>query len=124
MPLPSLEKFLQSPMTNSYVRYKNLESYVRKSRRCIDGVMVLALDRANTKNKKRSGNIGKKLKYIRTGLYREFDHHMGELAKSYGYDGIYVENVINEFLLDKLPDMGYRIVDPDYSSSCFWKGIR
>lgn len=33
----TLEEFMVSPLRNAYVRYRNLESYVRKSRRIIEG---------------------------------------------------------------------------------------
>ncbi|MCH8326580.1 MAG: hypothetical protein IIB83_08510 [Bacteroidetes bacterium] len=102
---PSLEEFLNGVVKNQYVSFKSskgvmISSYVRKGPRYIKGVKYpKVLDRANTslaasKYQRQMMKTGTLM--AGTGAYREFDVHMTDLAKKYGYDGIYVENVLNE----------------------------
>src|ERR1041385_270650 len=117
----TIEEFLETAeMRNEYIRYKDIVAYVRKSLRLIDGERKRCLDRANTKNVRRQNNMESMAKFYRTGLYREFDDLMKRLAVEYGYDGVYVESVLNDFLPDVLVRYGYRLV-PDHDPPCyFW----
>lgn len=111
-PRLSLEQFLGSDLLrNDYVRYKSLTSYVRKSTRLIDGRRVRALDRANTNNR---------AAHRRSGIYHEFDDLMKTLAVQHSFDGVYVENVLSDFLPNKLREWGYRLVSGDSLTPCFW----
>lgn len=118
----TLEEFLQSPHKNHYIRFKTIEAYVRKGNRLINNTLYNTLDLANIKNTNRPDNIKYNHKRKRTGLLRQFDTHMKQLTAKYSYDGIYVENVVNEFLPQKLLDLNYQqLARQDESDPpCFW----
>ena len=126
----TLEQFLNSPTRNAWIVFKSsdghkLESYVRKGRRYINGKSYdLVLDRANTNltGAKALRQLGDGAYMARTGAYREFDQHMLELAKQYGFDAIFVEQVLNPCLPDVLVRYGYTRVSGLYSLS-FYKLI-
>jgi hypothetical protein len=121
MTLPSLEDFIRSDDRNTYVRYRSLVAYVRKSRRLIDDRRLYLLDLANIENRhRRIPNGETKAKYHRTGQFREFNNLLKQLTAKHGFDGVYVENVFNEFLPAKLLEYGYRLVDnPNDGPPCF-----
>lgn len=107
----TLEEFVETAwMRNAYIRYKDIEAYVRKSVRLIDGERKRCLDMGNVQNRKRQKNLNYATKHRRTGLFREFDDLMKKLAVEHGYDGVYVESVVNDFLPDVLVRYGYRLV--------------
>ena len=124
----TLEDFLDSPSRNAWVQFKSskghkLESYVRKGPRCIaDKLYAKVLDRANT-NLTGAKSLRKMMDHghfmAGTGAYREFDQHMFELAKQYGFDAIFVEQVLNPHLPDVLVRYGYTRVEGLYSLSFY-----
>jgi hypothetical protein len=120
MRYPSLEEFLRSSERQAFVRYKHLKSWMRKGWRLIDGQKKKTLERANTSSNRRPPRkIEIDPNHRSTGEYREFDTLMRTLAPQYGFDGVFVENVLNEFLPEKLLEYGYRrITDPPLQ--CFW----
>jgi hypothetical protein len=118
----TLEEFLLSDYRNQYISYKSLEVYVRKNKHYLNHKLVSSIDLANIKNLKRMDNIHYNPKRRRTGLLREFDTLMKDLATKYSYDGIYVENVINDFLPQKLKNLGYEQLGEEFPY-CFWYGI-
>lgn len=129
----TLEQFLNSPARNAWVVFKSsdghkLESYVRKGPRCLEGTSYdKVLDRANTNlvgakalKKLMASTPDGSVKYMaRTGAYREFDQHMLQLAKQYGFDAIFVEQVLNPHLPDVLVRYGYTRVEGLYSLSFY-----
>lgn len=126
---PSLEEFLNGMIKNQYVFFKSstgvvIASYVRKGPRYIKGVKYpKVLDRANTSlaaSKYQNKMMKTGIFMAGTGAYREFDKHMTTLAKKYGYDGIYVENVLNDSLLDVLIRYDYELL-PDSFPPSYWK---
>lgn len=118
----TVENFINSPLRNSYVRYKDLEIYLRKGPYYIDGIAYKnVFQRASTKNIRRSNNMVINPKIKRTGLYREFDDLMFKLAKENGFDGILVECVLNDFLGEKLLKMGYKKVNEGTGEHYFRK---
>lgn len=129
---PTLEQFLNSPDRNAWVVFKSsnghrLESYVRKGPRCLeDKSYAKVLDRANTNLtgakalKQMMASTPDGVKYMAgTGAYREFDQHMLELAKQYGFDAIFVEQVLNPHLPDVLVRYGYTRISGLYSLSFY-----
>src|SRR5882672_1139586 len=106
----ALEGFLRSGYRNEYVRYRDLRSYCRKGHRILDNRMRTTLERANTTNIHRSRNACWNLDYraSQTGQYREFDELMRRLGAEYGYEAIFIENVLNDFLPGVLRKWGYR----------------
>ncbi len=125
---PTLEQFLNSPDRNAWVVFKSsdghkLESYVRKGPRCLEGTPYdKVLDRANTnltgaKSLRRMMDCGHFM--AGTGAYREFDQHMLQLAKQYGFDAIFVEQVLNPHLPDVLVRYGYIRTSGLYSLSFY-----
>ncbi len=126
----TLEQFLNSPARNAWVVFKSsdghkLESYVRKGRRYIEGRSYdMVLDRANTNltGAKSLRQMVDRAYMAGTGAYREFDQHMLQLAKQYGFDAIYVEQVLNPHLPEVLVRYGYTRVSGLHSLS-FYKLI-
>ncbi len=123
----TLEQFLNSPAGNAWVVFKSsdghkLESYVRKGPRCLeDKLYDKVLDRANT-NLTGAKSLRQMIdkKYMAgTGAYREFDQHMLQLAKQYGFDAIFVEQVLNPHLPDVLVRYGYTRTSGLYSLSFY-----
>jgi hypothetical protein len=111
----SLEAFVLDPNSrNEYIVEFGLQSYYRKQQVFIEGKFYKVLCRANTTNPRRSSNIDINPKKKSTGRYRKLDNLTFELAKQYGYDGIYVESVLNEFLKTKLLDYGYSLIKNNY----------
>ncbi len=122
--IKTLEEFLaQSGVSNSYVRYKTASIYVKRGWAMIDGERKKALIRGKTDNSKRRSNIEINPKHKRTGLYREIDDMFVEAARKYGFDGVYVENVLNDFLPEVLVRYGYTRIDSEYGPPCFWKAV-
>jgi hypothetical protein len=121
--LPTLEEFIKSPYPkNSYVKYKTIDSYYRKGPVVIDGQRYSnVLTRANTTNKKRSRNVLFNENIKSTGLYRELDNLTMELAEKYGFDGVYIEGVLNEFLGKKLLEYGYKKVNDQHGADNYFK---
>ena len=116
---PTLEDFLTGPSHNMHVFFKSSKgigiiSYVRKGPRYINGVKFnKVIDRASTaltSNKLQMKMYKANDTMINSGAYREFDAHMLELAIKYGYDGIYVENVLNNKLTSVLIRYGYELI--------------
>ena len=124
---PTLEQFLNSPARNAWVMFKSsdghkLESYVRKGPRCLEGTeYAKVLDRANTNltGAKDLRQLGDRTYMARTGAYREFDQHMLQLAKQYGFDTIFIEQVLNPHLPDVLVRYGYTRTSGLYSLSFY-----
>lgn len=128
---PTLEDFLTGSFRNMYVLFKSskgigITSYVRKGPRYINGIKFdKVLDRANTSIK--NNKLQMKMHdandtMMNTGAYREFDAHMLNLAKKYGYDGIYVESVLNDKLNAVLIRYGYELL-PDINPPSYWKKL-
>lgn len=111
-----LEFFIKSKYNNQYIRYKDLETYYRKGARVIEGKPVTTLERANTNNlgnkKPKKDLVYKQKEYHRTGLYRELSDLTEKLAAEYGFEAVYVENILNPFLLDRLKAWGYKECQP------------
>jgi threonyl-tRNA synthetase len=119
----TLEEFVNSPLSNAYIKYKTIDSYFRKGRVAVDGKIYNVLTRANTSNRKRMSNITIATKPKSTGLYRELDELTFKLAKQYGYDGVYVESVLNDFLGEKLEQYGYKQVNQSYGAANYFKHV-
>lgn len=120
----TLDDFLaQDGVSNSYIRYKTAKIYVKRGFVMIDGQRKRALIRGKTDNLKRLNNIEINPKHKRTGLYREIDDMMTEAARKYGFDGVYVENVLNDFLPEVLERYGYTRIDPEWGPPSFWKSV-
>ena len=111
----TLEQFLSGPSRNEHVNYtstngRRLESYLRKPsiRLVFSEYYENVLDRAATYVKKEGGMV----RMVGSGAYREFDAKMRKLAHEHGFDGIYVEQVFNEYLPAVLTRYGYEQAGP------------
>jgi hypothetical protein len=120
----SLEDFLNGSLRDSYIRYKNIDCYFKKSTINIDGERYNALIISNVKNIKRSDNIQINPKKKRTGLYKEFSDYTEKLARDHGFDGIYVESIVNQFLPSWLERNGYVAVNIDRGTINYWKNLK
>ena len=131
MGLPSLEKFLQSNVPNGYIQFGDLHSYHRHGPAWIDNRGRRVITRANTTNRRRTWNYVVLDNPKSTGLYRALDMYTVELALKYGFEGIYVENVMNPFLKPKLLEYGYSVVNENDKITrafpevqCFYKSVQ
>lgn len=114
----TLDEFLDYPAFpfNHWIKFGTIESYLRKTIRVVNGQRVRSLDRANTSN---HGTM-------RKGLYREWDTLLRQKAVEYGFDGVYVELVVNLWLRKVLPRYGYSPIPNIYGDTevCFWWDAR
>jgi 3-deoxy-D-arabino-heptulosonate 7-phosphate (DAHP) synthase len=118
--LPTLREFLQSDIRNSYIQHHDLELYVRRGWRFIEGRRMTTLDIANVANTRRSDNLKINDQAGRTGQWQLLDQAAKSLVVEFGLDGIYIENVFNEFLPSKLLRDGYRLVSEQGMTPCFY----
>jgi hypothetical protein len=103
----TLEEFINSDLQSTYIKFRGSTSYYRKGRVAVDGtVYTKVLTRANTTNRKRADNVLKLAEPKATGFYRALDQLTAELALRHGFQGIYVEGVLNEFLPEVLERYG------------------
>lgn len=112
--MPTLEDFLNWNWPMSvYIQYKSMRVYMRKFAKNVDGRLYRkVLTVANIHNTDRSADYDTySAVHTRTGLFQEFEQHLRRVAIEYGYDGIYVELVHNEFLPDVLIRYGYKRVN-------------
>lgn len=117
----NLEEFMESPLRNCWIKYKNLSVYVRKGARIIKGERIKAIDIANMYSAKRASNLLRKTKVTSTGQYREFIALAKAMSEKHDFDGVYSENVVNEFLPDKLLELGFKKVDEGIlGAPCFY----
>lgn len=119
----TLEEFIESDLRNSHIKFRGIQSYYRKGPVAIDGEIKNVITRANTTNPKRWGNIASKEIPTRTGLYKALDDHTVDLAIKHGFDGVYVESVMNQFLHDVLIRYGYRQVNEHLGTDNYYKDV-
>lgn len=114
-------------MGNSWICFDNLTIYVRSHPVCVDNTLVKALTIANITNKNRASNVVilPKNKIKRTGEFATFLKFIEKTAKIRKFDGVYIENVLNDFLPSVLQRAGYKEVNvyPDLGAPCFWKQV-
>lgn len=125
----TLEEFMNNPtMRNENIKFQNLECYVRKGRRMLEGRVMTTLERAATKNVRRPSNMTVNPKMRPTGQYAAFGLKCEEQARLHGIDAIFVENVLNDFLPAVLLRQGYKKVpqnpEYDFGPPCFYKIVR
>jgi hypothetical protein len=111
----TLDEFLNRTRfpNNMWIEFETLRLYLRKTRRCIFDKKVLSLDVANFTNHGVNGQ----------GLYRTWDNMVKQKVPEYGFDGIYIENVLNPWLAEVLERYSYtRLEGPGnfINSYCFW----
>lgn len=113
MKYPTLRELLEinskRRVCSGFIGEFGLVSYYRKAVRYIDGDYVTVLEQANTLNPNKASNVIylPPESYVRTGNYEKLINHALTLAKQYGYYGLIVENVLNDFLPDVLVRYGF-----------------
>lgn len=115
---PTLEEFLLSPSRNAYFRTSvsgvAYTVYARKGPRLIDFArMNLVFDLANI----RSSKPGR-------GHFTGLMSMLSSILAKAGYDGIYVESVLNPGLCEWLRAHGFVQVNEHYFTSNFWRSLR
>lgn len=97
-----LERVIKMPKTNEWIVYGPFELYIRVGPRYIGTQKVKAIDLANfqipDEEERGKGHFSKLL------------NDVNELGKKYGYDGIYVESILNDDLVKILDKKGFKIV--------------
>ena len=65
----------------------------------IDDKIRNLIQLANDQNTRRETNMKPDIKYKSTGKFSALMNELEKLAKEHGYDGVYVESILNEFYL-------------------------
>lgn len=124
----TIEEFAAQPPGRPYsahVYYGKLQSWCHLSQRVIEGRQVRCIVRANTMSTRpgRGNNCTVDYNIKPTGEYKAFDNAMMLAAKKNGFDGVFIENVLNDFLLTKLVEYGYTRNNEYGGPPCFWKPV-
>lgn len=109
-----LAQVLKKDRANEWITYGPINLYIRVGLRLIDGKKVKAMDLANF------GIANEKLKG--KGHFSRLLRSTEILGKKYGYDGVYVESILNPTLIEILKNKGFRIVT-DYDPPSMYKEI-
>ena len=115
--------FLTSPIRNEYVKFNGLSIYLRKGTILINGEPKNTIQLANITNPRRSTNMEIRPNPKSTGKFSSLMNELERLAKEYGYDGVYVESVLNSFLPDVLERYGYSQVNINAGTKNYWKRV-
>lgn len=97
---------------NGHVGNDDFTAYIRVTKRYIDG-MRSTID---------IGNVEVLEDVQQKGIFKEFLKIIERLAEKYGRM-VYIESVLNELLLDKLPEYGYTMV-PNSVPPSFYKEFK
>jgi hypothetical protein len=106
----TLDAFLDGDERSSWIHHGTLKVYVRKATRLTEkpvALRVRVLDVANITNVRRPMNSARKPRHRTTGQLRTFDLAVKKAARERGFDGVFWENVLNEFLPEVLVRYGY-----------------
>lgn len=115
--------FVVSAIRNEYVNFKGLSAYLRKGDMLIDGEIKSTIQLANISNPRRSTNMHTDSNPKSTGKFSALMSELENLAKEHGYDGVYVESVLNEFLPGVLKRYGYSEVNTHAGTKNYWKSV-
>ncbi len=99
-----LDDFFEGDRRNDYVYHSGLILYLRKRVRYINYKRVNVIDIGSITNPKRQNNIFYNKNHKRTGLLEIVLTDIETIALTYGFEGLFVENVMNEFLGPVLMD--------------------
>lgn len=116
-------EFIVSTLHNEYVNFNGLEIYLRKGQMAINGELKNAIQLGNISNPKRSDNIKIDPEHKKTGKFSALMKELEKLAKEHGFDGVYVESILNDFLPDVLKRYGYSQVNINVGTINYWKNI-
>ena len=110
-----LEQIIKLPRANEWITHGPFRLYIRVGGRAIDGEMVKAIDLANFEivDEKERGK----------GHFSNLLSLVNDLGKKYGYDGIYVESILNPDLITILRNKKFRIVS-QYDPPSMYKEIQ
>jgi hypothetical protein len=125
--LPTLGAFMAVPhWTATYVGYREIECYIRKGHRIVNDRIRNVLCIANITNYKCPRNVKFKKRPRPTGDFRRFEAMVRRAALKHGYDGVYVEQVLNEWLPDVLIRYGYEKVNNPHTiaENSYWIQVR
>lgn len=114
--------FVASSIRNKYVNFKGLSVYLRKGQISIDREIKNAIQLANISNPRRPTNMEIDPKPKSTGKFSALMNELENLAKDNGYDGVYVESILNDFLPDVLKRYGYSQVNVNLGTH-YWKSV-
>lgn len=113
----NLNEFLASPLRNSYIKEWEGSTfyviYLRKGRRMIDGIVYeKVLDLANIAARK----PGK-------GAFAHLHSRIRDTIKLLGFDGIYVESILNDRFTLYMERLGYIRVNLNYGTVNLWQAL-
>lgn len=115
---------MKSSARNEWLRSgEGLRVYLRKSVRVIGGAPYRCIDLANATNPSRTPKMDGKS----TGKFGALCLELEAAGVEFGYDAIYMENVISPFLSESILRKGYDLVPPVSSDllsvPCYWKKL-
>jgi hypothetical protein len=106
----ALRSFVESSQINAHIQVDNYEVYIRKARRLDEtGNLIRTLDLSSvTRSDAENASFTKgRTPDEKPGDFRELVTRLEQEAASHGFDAVYDENVLNEFLPDVLRRYGY-----------------
>lgn len=96
-----LQKFIEGPERAKWLYFKDIAVFVRKSTRIREkGTYLQCFDVAN---------VNVPINHQKQGVFTRFLETAEEMAENGGFDGIFVESVINRGLWSFLDRKGYEI---------------
>ena len=109
-----LDQILRKDRANEWIIYGPINLYIRVGLRFIENKKVKVIDLANViiddETLRGKGHFSRLLRSTET------------LGKKYGYDGIYVESILNPTLIEILTKKGFRIIT-NYDPPSMYKEI-
>ena len=111
--MTTLQQFLDLPtLPNAWISFKQMEVYVRRSKRRVNGAMVRVFDLANMSASEETSGKGSLWELVE------------QLKTLKGFDGLYVENVLNPRLEKSLLSRGWeQVTFNDNWPNCFFLKI-
>ncbi len=109
-----LELILKQNRANEWIDYGPIDLYVTVGLRYIEGKKVKAVNLSSFRVVDEA-LIGK-------GHFSRLLRSTESLGKKYGYDGVYVESILNPTLIEILKHKGFRIIT-DYEPPSMYKEI-
>ena len=118
-----LSGFMDSKIRNEYIKFNGLVVYLRKGPIGINGEIKNAIQLANVTNPRRSDNLTSDPKRKSTGRFSALMAALEKMAVEHGYDGVFVESILNDFLPSVLDRYGYSAVNETGFDVNYWKDV-
>lgn len=117
--------FVKSQQRNAYIYVGVYRIYIRKGIHHINGRIRKTLDLGNIQNEDNADNLD----WLPTsqrgerGRFSEIIRRFEEVAKTAGFEGVFVESVVNGFLPEVLTRYGYKRVEDAEADVHYFKPV-